>query len=86
MPPTTCIQQVSNEYLITCRKKARKTEKSKKRKNNRQNSENKIFEKKPGTYVEKYTEGYLCTKFGRLILIDESTIAKNEFDLLLAVN
>ena len=56
------------------------------RKNNRQNSENRIFEKKNGTYVEKYTEGYLCTKFERFILIYQFMIAKNEFDLLLAVN
>ena len=54
---------------------------------NRQNSENKIFEKtKTGTYVEKYAEGYLHTKFERFILIYESMIASNEFDLLFAVN
>ena len=54
---------------------------------NRQNSENKIFEKtKTGTYVDKYAEGYLHTKFERFILIYESMIAKNEFDLLFAVN
>ena len=46
--------------------------------------QNKILEKN-GTYVE-YTEGYLHTKFERFILIYEAMIAKNEFDLLLAVN
>ena len=60
-------------------------EKSKTRKNNRQNSENNIFTKN-GTYVEKYTAGHLCTKFEEFILISEAMIAKNEFDLLLAVN
>ena len=59
--------------------------KSKTRKNNRQNSENKIFEKN-GTYVEKYTAGHLRTKFEEFTLIYEATIAKIEFDLLLAVN
>ena len=56
-------------------------------KNNCQNSEN-IIKNPPknGTYVEKYTEGYLNTKFERFILIYESMIAKNEFDLRLAVN
>ena len=57
------------------------------RKNNRQNSENDIFFfTKNGTYVEKYTTGHLCTKFQEIILIYEAVIAKNEFDLLLAVN
>ena len=55
------------------------------RKNNRQNSENIIFEKN-GTYVEKYTAGHLCTKFEEFTLIYKATIAKIEFDLLLAVN
>ena len=59
--------------------------KSKTRKNNRQNSENKIFEKN-GTYVEKYTAGHLRTKFEEFTLIYKATIAKIEFDLLLAVN
>ena len=36
--------------------------------------------KKKRTYVEKYTEGYLRTKFERFLLIYESIIAKNEFD------
>ena len=54
-------------------------------KNNRQNSENNIFTKN-GTYVEKYTAGQLCTKFEEFILIYEAIIAKNGFDLLLAVN
>ena len=60
-------------------------EKSKTHKNNRQNSENNIFTKN-GTYVEKYTAGHLCTKFEEFILIYEAMIAKNGFDLLLAVN
>ena len=55
------------------------------RKNNRQNSENYILTKN-GTYVEKYTAGNLCTKFEEFILIYEAMIAKNGFDLLLAVN
>ena len=54
-------------------------------KNNRQNSENIIFIKN-GTYVERYTAGHLCTKFEEFILIYEAMIAKNGFDLLLAVN
>ena len=60
-------------------------EKSKTRKNNGQKSENDIFTKN-GTYVEKYTAGHLCTKFEVFILIYEAMIAKNGFDLLLAVN
>ena len=60
-------------------------EKSKTHKNNHQNSENNIFTKN-GTYVEKYTAGHLCTKFEEFILIYEAMIAKNRFDLLLAVN
>ena len=55
------------------------------RKNNRQNSQNDIFTKN-GAYVDKYTAGHLCTKFEEFILISEAMIAKNEFDLLLAVN
>ena len=60
-------------------------EKSKTHKNNRQNSENNFFTKN-GTYVEKYTASPLCTKFEEFILIYEAVIAKNRFDLLLAVN
>ena len=60
-------------------------EKSKTHKNNRQNSENNIFTKN-GTYVEKFTADHLCTKFEEFILIYEAMIAKNRFDLLLAVN
>ena len=41
---------------------------------------------KNGTYVEKYTAGHLCTKFEEFTLIYEALIAKNGFDLLLAVN
>ena len=37
------------------------------------------------TYVEKYTAGHLCTKFEEFTLIYKATIAKIEFDLLLAV-
>ena len=54
-------------------------------KNNRQNSENNIFTKN-GIYVERCTAGHLCTKFEEFILIYEAMIAKNGFDLLLAVN
>ena len=60
-------------------------EKSKTHRNNRQNSENKISTKN-GVYVYKYTAGHLCTKFEEFILIYEAMIAKNGFDLLLAVN
>ena len=42
-------------------KSSESLKKFKTRKNNCQNSQNKIFAKN-GTYVEKYTEGYLCTK------------------------
>ena len=56
-----------------------------KSKNNRQNSAKNIFTKN-GTYVEEYTAGHLCTKFEEFILIYEAMIAKNGFDLLLAVN
>ena len=45
-----------------------------------------IFKKKNGTYVEQYTAGHLCTIFEEFILIFEAMIAKNGFDLLLAVN
>ena len=55
------------------------------RKNNRQNSENNIFTKN-GTYIKKYTAAHLRTKFEEFILISEAMIAKNEFDLLWAVN
>ena len=54
-------------------------------KNNRQHYENKNFAKN-GSYVEKYTAGHAYTKFDEFVLIDEAMIAKNEFDLLLAVN
>ena len=54
-------------------------------KNNRQNSEINIFTKNR-TYFEKYTADHLCTKFEEFILIYEAMIAKNRFDLLLAVN
>ena len=55
-------------------------------KNNHQNSENKNFAKNR-TFVEKYTAGHHAyTKFEKFILIYEAMIAKNEFDLLLAVN
>ena len=53
--------------------------------NNRQNSEDNIFTKN-GTYVDVYTAGHLYTKFEEFILIYEAMIAKNRFDLLLAVN
>ena len=60
-------------------------EKFKTHKNDRQNSYNNIFTKN-GTYVEKYAAGHLCTKFEEFILIYEAMIAKNEFDIVLAVN
>ena len=44
-----------------------------------------IFAKK-WNYVEKYTAGHLRTKFEEFTLIYKATIAKIEFDLLLAVN
>ena len=46
----------------------------------------KIPKIKNGNYIEEYTEGYLHTKYERFVLIYESMIAKNEFDLFLAVN
>ena len=58
--------------------------KSKTRKNNGQNSENTIFAKN-GTYIEKYTADYLRIKFEEFTLIYKATIAKIEFDFLLAV-
>ena len=54
-------------------------------KNNRQNYE-KNFVAKNGTYVERYTAAHVCTKFEEFILIYEAVMAKNGFDLLLAVN
>ena len=66
-------------------KKPPENAKSKTRKNIRQNSEIR-FLKKNGTYVEKYTAGHLRTKFEEFTLIYKATIAKIEFDLLLAVN
>ena len=84
--PTKCIYHVSKWYLKTCRKKTPENfAKSQNRKSNRQNSENQIFEKN-GTYVEKYTAGHLRIKFEEFTLIYKATIAKIEFDLLLAVN
>ena len=66
-------------------KKPRKLRKTQTRKKNRQNSENNIFYKN-WTFVKKYTAGHLCTKFEEFVFIYEAMIAKNEFDLLLAVN
>ena len=66
-------------------KSAENFAKSKTRKNNRQNSENKTFAKNI-TYVEKYTVGHLHTKIEEFTLIYKATIAKIEFDILLAVN
>ena len=59
--------------------------KSETRKNNYPNSENTIFTK-TGTNVEKYTTGHLRTKLEEFTLNYKATIAKIEFDLLLAVN
>ena len=55
-------------------------EKSKMHRSNCHNSEN-----KKGMYVKKYAAGHLCTKFEGFILIYEAMIAKNDFDLPLAV-
>ena len=78
-----------SKFLINILKHFEKSlenwKKCKTRKNNRENSENKIF-LKSGNCFDKYTEGYLHTKFERVILFNEFMIAKNEFDLLLAVN
>ena len=49
-----------------------------KRDNNRQNSENKIFEKKNETFVEKYRASHLCTRFEGLILINQAVIVKRD--------
>ena len=45
-----------------------------------------MFLTKNITYVKKYTAGHRCTKVEEFILIYESMIAKNGFDLLLALN
>ena len=45
-----------------------------------------IFLQKNGTYVKKHTAGHPCTKFEEFILIYEAMVAKNAFDLRLAVN
>ena len=45
-----------------------------------------IFFTKKGTYVKKYTAGHPWTKFEEWIMIYEAMIAKNGFDVLLAVN
>ena len=74
-----------NDILKHVEKNPENFAKSKTRKNNRQNSENMIFAKN-GTYVEKYTAGYLRIKFEEFTLIYKDTIAKIEFDLLLAIN
>ena len=68
------------------KKKAQKTEKNPKRAKIITKIPKIRFLKKTGTYVGKYTEGYLYTTFERIILIYESMNAKNEFDLFLAVN
>ena len=39
-----------------------------------------------GTYVEKYTAGHLHTKFEEVTSIYKATIAKMQFELILAVN
>ena len=45
----------------------------------------KIWFFKKTNWWEKYTAGHLCTKFEGFILIYETMIAKNEFELLSAV-
>ena len=77
-----CVKLISQDIW---RKSPENFEKSKTHKNNRWNSENNIFTKH-GTYVEMYTAGLLCTKFEEYILIYEAMIAKNGFDIFLAVN
>ena len=44
------------------------------------------FRKQNGTYVGKYIAGRLRAKFEEFTLIYKATIAKMEFELLLAVN
>ena len=83
--PLNVYTMSQNDISKRVEKNPGKFAKSKTRKNNRQNSENKIFEKN-GNYVEKYTAGHLRTKFEEFTLIYKATIAKIEFDLLLAVN
>ena len=39
-----------------------------------------------GACVEKYTSGHLRIKFEEFTLIYKATIAKIEFDMLLAIN
>ena len=75
-PPTACIYQVSNWYLKTCRKKARKTSKNPKRTKIMAKIPKMIFLQKNGTYVKKYTAGHLCTQFEEFIFIYEAMIAK----------
>ena len=75
-----------NEYHKTCRKKTRKTSQNPKRAKIIAKIPKIRFLKKNGTYVEKYTAGHLRTKFEEFTLIYKATIAKIEFDLLLAVN
>ena len=48
------------------------------------NSEKNIFAKN-ATYVQKHTEGCLCTECERFILSYDVMSAKNEIDLLLSV-
>ena len=84
--PTKCIYHVSEWYLKTCRKKARKTSQNPKRAKIIAKIPKIWFLQKNGTYVEKYTAGHLRTKFEEFTLIYKATIAKIEFDLHLAVN
>ena len=56
-------------------KMPRDLKKSKTLKTNRHNYENKICANNRG-YVDKYFEGFLCTKFDKFILIYEVMIAK----------
>ena len=84
--PTKCIYQISNRYLKICKKNPGKVfENPKRAKTITKTPIDKIFAKNR-TYVDKYTEGYVCTKFEGLILIYEVIILKNEFDTLLALN
>ena len=79
-PPTVCIYQVSNSYFKTCRKSPE---------NLKIPERTKIMAKIPNmrrNVCRKVYSGYQCTIFEEYILIDEAMIAKNGFDILLAVN
>ena len=82
-PPSKCIYKASCRYFKTYRKIAWKTSKSQKRPKLIASITEIIFAKKRNLCREA---GHLWTKFEGFILIYEAMIAKNEFDILLAVN